>query len=273
MITEINGLLVYESEAFKKYKDKVNYFVTTRLGGVSKFPYESLNIAFKNVEDRNNVYKNLEIVCSKLSFNKENAVCVYEDHTDEIVVITEKNKKDYLFSSHHDIVADSMITNMKNVPLIITIADCNAIVLYDPKNNVVANIHSGWKGTTKRIALKTLEKMVNEFGTNPADIICSHSPSIQSCCWKTKDKALVEGLKSFWDYQDEYVKEDAEGWIHVDFPYVITKELTQAGVKEENIFNEKICTCCNVDKFFSYRRKTELGEPNYGVQISIIELI
>ncbi len=275
MVTEVNNIKVYKCDRLDSYKDKIKYYVTTRLGGVSKYPYESLNISFKNIEDRGNSEKNLDIVCSKLGFTRGNVVAVFEDHTDKIITITEDNVKDFLFSSHHNNVYDAMITNVKNIPLLITIADCNAIIMYDTKNNVIANIHSGWKGTIQKIYLKTLEKMKKEFKTSPEDIICVFSPSIQKCCWKTKDKKLAWGFEKYWPNIDikEYVYEDSEGWNHVDFPYVITKDLLDVGIKEENIINENICTCCNVDVFFSYRKKTELNEPAYGTQASIVELI
>ena len=261
------------SKAFEKYKDKVNYAVTTRLGGVSKFPYESLNTSFKNLEDRQNSDKNLEVACKNLRINPDNVVCVFEEHTDKIVVITEENKSDFLFKRHHNLVYDAMITNIKNIPLLITIADCNAIAMFDTKNNIIANIHSGWKGTTKKIYLRVLETMQERFGTNPENVICVFSPSIQSCCWKTKDYGLVNNFKKYWNFLNEYVERDNEGWEHVDFPYVIKKDLVEAGIKAENIYDDGICTCCNVDRFFSYRKKTELNEPGYGVQASIIELI
>ncbi len=275
MITLENGFKVYKSEKMDNYKDKVKYFVTTRLGGVSKYPYESLNISFKNIEDRENSEKNLDIACDKLGFTRENAVCVFEDHTDKVVVITEENKDEFLFSKHHNKIYDAMITNVKNIPLVITIADCNAIVMYDTKNNVIANIHSGWKGTIQKIYLNVLNTMEKEFNTKPDDVICVYSPTIQECCWKTKDTNLAYGFQKYWEDTpiEEFVYTDTEGWTHVDFPYAITKDLIKAGIKEENIINENICTCCNVDTFFSYRKKTELNEPAYGVQASIIELI
>lgn len=275
MITEVNGLKIYKSEKLDSYDDKVKYCVTTRLGGVSIYPYESLNISFKNEKDRKNSCKNLDIVCDKLGFTRNNVIGIFEEHTDKILVITGENKDEYLFDKFHNHVYDAVITNVKNVPLAITIADCNAIVMYDTKNNVVANIHSGWKGTIQKIYLKTLEVMVDRFNTNPEDVICMFSPAIQKCCWKTKDKDLAYGFKEYWrDIEvEEFVNTDNEDWHHVDFPYVIKKDLISAGIKEENISNESICTCCNVDTFFSYRKKTELGEPDYGTQVSIVELI
>jgi len=256
----------------EKFGDKIRYAVTTRKSGVSKFPYNSLNLAFKNRKDGDNPEINLNNVCKEIGFTRQNAVCVYEDHTDKVVVITKENKDSFLFDKHHNLVYDAMITNEKNIPLVITIADCNAIVMYDTKKNVVANIHSGWKGTTQKIYLKVIDKMKAEFGSNEKDIICIFSPAIQSCCWKTKDKKLVKSLSKYWDYQDEYVTEYDDGFIGVNFPYVIQKDLIAAGVKKENIYNPNICTCCNSDTFFSYRRKTELEEPDYGVQASIVEL-
>jgi len=275
MITEVNGLKVYKSERLENYNDKVKYAVTTRLGGISKFPYESLNISFKNINDRENSDKNLDIVCNKLGFKRENVIGIFEEHTDKVLVITEENKDEYLFSKHHNHIYDALITNVKNVPLTITIADCNAIVMYDTKNNVVANIHSGWKGTIQKIYLNALNAMTDKFRTNPKDVICVYSPTIQKCCWKTKDKELAYGFEKYWKNVplEEYVYTDDDGWNHVDFPYVITKDLINAGIKEENISNENICTCCKVDTFFSYRKKTELNEPDYGTQVSIVELI
>ena len=160
MIADINGLKVYTSEKLNEYKDKLKYYVTTRLGGISKFPYESLNISFKNVSDRENSKKNLDLVCDNLGFERNNCIGIYEDHTDNILVITEENKDEYLFDKFHNHIYDAIITDVKNIPLIITIADCNAIVMYDTKNNVVANIHSGWKGTIKKIYLKTHKRKI-----------------------------------------------------------------------------------------------------------------
>lgn len=275
MIADINGLKVYTSEKLNEYKDKLKYYVTTRLGGISKFPYESLNISLKNMSDRENSKKNLDLVCDNLGFERNNCIGIYEDHTDNILVITEENKDEYLFDKFHNHIYDAIITDVKNIPLIITIADCNAIVIYDTKNNVVANIHSGWKGTIKKIYLKTLKLMEEKFSSNPKDIICVFSPAIQRCCWKTKDKELAYGFSKYWSNVsiDEYVYTDNDGWHHVDFLYAITKDLINVGIKEENIVNENICTCCNVDTFFSYRKKTELNEPDYGTQISIVQLI
>ena len=275
MLVEENGLKVYKSKKLERYMDKVKYVTTTRLGGVSKYPYESLNISFKNLDDRKNSKTNLDIVCDRLAFARKNCVCVYEEHTDKVIVITNENKEKYLFDLHHNKVYDAIITNVKNIPLVITVADCNAIVMYDTKNNIVANIHSGWKGTVQKIYLKTLNIMMTEFSSKPEDIICIFSPAIQNCCWKTKDDKLVNSFQKYWRNipLNEFVTKDDEGWLHVDFPYVITKDLINVGIKEENIENEGICTCCNVDTFFSYRKKTELNEPGFGTQISIVEIL
>lgn len=256
-----------------KFSDKIKYVVTTRKGGISNYPYESLNIAFKSKKDGINPDINLDIACREIGFTRENAVCVYEDHTDNILVITKENKEDYLFNKHHDLVYDAMITSEKNIPLLITIADCNAIIMYDTKNNVVANIHSGWKGTVQKIYLRVLNIMIQEFESNVEDIICIFSPTILSCCWKTKDRELVESLSKYWDYKDEYTVEHNDGYIGVDFPYVIQKDLIESGIKQHNIYNPNICTCCNNDTFFSFRKSTELREKQYGVQASIVELI
>ncbi len=257
----------------KNFADKIRYVVSTRKGGSSEFPYDSLNVAFKSKKDGNNPENNLDCICKELNLKRQNAVCVYEEHTDKVIVITKENKDKFLFNKHHNLVYDAMITKEKNIPLVITIADCNAIIMYDTKNNVVANVHSGWKGTVQKIYLRVLEKMKAEFRSNEEDVVCILSPSILKCCWKTKDRKLVESLSKYWNYQDEYVIEYDDGWIGVDFPYVIKKDLIEAGIKEKNIYDPNICTCCNNDTFFSYRRKTELGDPDYGVQASIVELI
>ena len=112
MLVTKNGLKVYKTEKLDKYSDRVKYYVTTRCGGVSEFPYESLNISFKNAKDRENSEKNLDIVCDKLGFTRDNAVCVFEEHTNKIIIITEENKNEFLFSSYHDKVYDAMITNV-----------------------------------------------------------------------------------------------------------------------------------------------------------------
>lgn len=129
-------------------------------------------------ENKNNITKNnFKKICAELNLDYNNLVNVKQNHTDNIQIITEKiNKDEPDFNLYEN--TDGLITNKKNIILSTKNADCILLVFYDPTKKVIANIHSGWRGTLQRISVKAIEKMQNEYGCNPEDIICCMSPSI-----------------------------------------------------------------------------------------------
>lgn len=261
-------------KALEKYKDKLLALVTLRHGGVSEDVYGTLNFRMQGVGEKENVIKNLNILCDKIDLKPTEVYKARQDHTDNILYITDENKEKYRFELANDECIDGYITD-KTIASLVTTADCNAIIIYDTKNNKVANVHSGWKGTTKKIYIKAIEKMQTLFNTNPQDLIVCVSPSVLKCCFSSEDENFKKIFTDIWPEEDKYITTNNENpkRFHIDLSYVITYDLINIGVKEENIHFAGICTCCNNEHFYSYRSKTQKNEKDYGCMATIVKLI
>lgn len=270
-----NGNIEYLTfKALDKYKDKITVAVTLRYGGVSEGVYNSLNFRIAGSDKKENVLKNLNIICDKLGLNSNEIYKGKQEHTDNILYLTDENKDEYNFKNINEEKVDGYITG-SGITTLVTTADCNAIIIYDTVNNKVANVHSGWKGTTKRIYIKAIERMKQEFHTNPEDLIVCVSPSILKCCFSSEEENFKKIFTDIWKDEKEYVSYEKENSkrFHIDLPYVITKDLINIGVKKENIHFAAICTCCNDEHFYSYRSKTHKKEEDYGCMATIVKVL
>ena len=155
--------------------------------------------------------------------------------------------------------ADAYITDEKNLPIAIRTADCVPIFIYDPKLRVIGLAHAGWRGTYKTIAAKTARKMMEKFSSRAEDLKVVLGPSIRECCYKVGEE--------FRHYFPSRVR-DRDGYLYADVVGANYDQLLEAGVHKENIFDCKICTCCNKN-YFSFRREAS----NPGRMISLMMLI
>ena len=216
-----NGKVEYLTfKALEKFSDKIIAAVTLRHGGVSEGVLDSLNFRMKGTDKKENVFQNLDIICNKLSLNPNEVYKARQEHTDNILYLTEQNKEEYNFKKVNIQYIDGYITG-RGITTLVTMADCNAIIIYDPKNNKVANVHSGWKGTTKRIYIKAINKMKEIFGTNPEDLIVCVSPSILKCCFSSEDENFKKMFTDIWPCEKEYIYHETENpkKFHIDLPY------------------------------------------------------
>lgn len=154
---------------------------------------------------------------------------------------------------------DGLITNKENLTLATTNADCILFFMYDPTKRVIANVHSGWRGTFQKIAEKTIVKMQTNYGCKPEDILIFINPSIRKCHFEVEEdvKELCEEIFRFTNKTNEFITKGKikEGIQKYNIDTVkINKILFQElGIKEENIIDCEICSVCNKDKINSYR--------------------
>jgi len=138
---------------------------------------------------------------------------------------------------------DALITNHAGLAISIRTADCYPILLADTRNLAVAAIHAGWRGTSAQIVIRTLEKMKSEFGTQARDVFAAVGPGIGVCCYEVGEEVAREfGL---------------EGQTHLDLVSENRKQLESTGVPTQNIEALGVCTFCDAERFFSYRREKE----------------
>lgn len=216
-----------------------------------------------------NDYKEL---CSAIGINYINCVKPCQQHTRTIKTAKQKinlDKPDFEMSEYAQ--TDGLITNKRNIAIATTNADCILLMFFDPVKKVIANVHSGWRGTLQRISVETVNKMNTEYASNPKDIICCICPSIRKCHFKVHEDVQKPYYKEFKDLNqiNELIVpiEGEERWA-IDTVEINKIILKQAGLKEENIIDSGICSVCNSDLIHSFR----VEKDGYGLSTAIIEL-
>ena len=159
--------------------------------------------------------------------------------------------------------ADAMVTATPDLFLMVLAADCPPVFLFDPARRVVGLAHSGWKGTAGRIAAKSVDAMVREFGSHPEDIRVAIGPGVGPCCYSVRED-VVEQVETYFSAAWQHSRngpallERRGGCVYFNLWAAIKRALLDAGVGAENIAVENICTAHNTATFYSHRG--ELGQ-------------
>jgi len=176
-------------------------------------------------------------------------IVAHQIHSSNIEIIKELKTQGWESQSSVVKDCDALITDKKGVMLTILTADCVPVLLFDPIQKVVGAVHAGWRGTAEDIVFKTVLKMQESFGSNPKDIIVGVAPSIGACCYEVGEDVA----KHFFDHRDSFTQKGDK--FMLDLPYLNKIQLLKAGLIEENIEMSGICTTCEVDDYFSYRKE------------------
>ena len=150
---------------------------------------------------------------------------------------------------------DAIITDQPGLMLCVHTADCVPLVLLDPVNKAVGIAHSGWVGSSKRIAGKTVRKMSETYGSDPGSIICCMGPYNHLCCYEVGEDVLDSFKISFSENECEklFVKKEGEEKYMLDLGLAVSMSLSQEGVIRENIYDAGHCTY-HTEEFSSWRR-------------------
>ena len=218
-----------------------------------------INVQIKD-GDNTDLISSYKKVADALGVNWKHIVKPHQTHTDKI-------EKVESYTDQFEEV-DGVITNKKDIILCTTSADCTSLLFYDDNKKVVADVHSGWKGTLQKIGKKAVEKMIAEYGCNPKDIICCIGPHIRKCHFEVEED-VMQMFKNEFEYMDridEIIetgrKVDGVKKYNVDTTLINKIILKEAGLQDENIIDSNICTVCNSDLFHSYRVDKEQSGRN-----------
>ncbi|MCI5114212.1 MAG: peptidoglycan editing factor PgeF [Candidatus Electrothrix sp. AW1] len=237
---------VLETSFYRSSLIAPQHAMFTCQGGVSQSPYTGLNLSYGVGDDPAAVRQNRELVKQQLNVHYlASAVQVHSD----CVAVVEGLGEDYEYKN-----VDALITQQSGVGLLIQQADCQAILLYDPKQQAVAAVHNGWQGSVKNIIAQTIRAMEENFCTSPRDVRAVISPSLGPCCAEFIHYNR-ELLVSFQQWQR------AEN--HFDFWKISRWQLQEAGLHSSSIEVTGICTLCN-QNFFSYRRAIKQQKKQRG---------
>lgn len=235
-------------------EDLVTHAVSTRLGGVSKKPYESLNLAFHVGDNAEAVRENRLLFAHSLLLNAKDIVSPKQVHGTHVMRIGKEHAglgaKDYE-SAIDD--TDALITNEPNLPILLCFADCTPIIFVDPEKKVVGIAHAGWKGTAGRIAAKTVEAMRENFGSMPDKILAAIGPSISKSVYEIGEDVAKIFQENF-SYSDKFLTK-TENKYRLDLWEANRKILLEAGVRAYNIEIAGVCVYEENSWYYSYRKE------------------
>lgn len=225
---------------------------TNREGGVSSAPYHSLNLAYHVGDDPANVTANRRTLAAALELDPMALTAAEQVHGDRIFVV-EKGHKGRGAVSWDDSLPgiDALVTAAPEAVLAMFYADCVPLVLVDTEAAVVGIGHCGWRSTYLDITGGILEAMHGQLGAVPSAAMAFIGPSIRSCCFEVKD-----------DVRRRFGEDWAGPWLrgsHLDLPGLVRHQLQKAGIAETNIYDCGICTCCDEELYYSFRRQATTG--------------
>lgn len=263
---ERGGVVYFEAEGLNG-SDAVHGF-STRLGGVSRPPFDSLNLGLGRGDDPACVRENFGRFCAAIGADVTRLVCTHQVHGDEVRVVTGADAGMGLDRERgYDV--DGFITGERGLPLVIFTADCIPVLLHDPVRHVIGACHAGWRGTALGIAARTAAKMAEVYGTDPADLRCAIGAGISRCCFETRSD-VPEAMRSALGKQAEpFIDGHGDGSFHVDLKGINRLWLEQAGVPEGQIAVSEQCTACDLHTFYSHRR---MGQAR-GSMAAVIQLV
>ena len=253
-----NGIQYIQFKRLLQYKNITHCFTLKPLNFAGYDTYEL---------KKNEVDKAYTDICSAINISGDDICRPKQTHTDRVEKIGGGDEG--IYNPKFDDV-DALTTNIKNKALTLCFADCTPLLFFDPVKNVIANTHSGWKGTYKEIGSKTVEKLVKEYGCNPEDLICCIGPHIRKCHFEVDKDVRDMFYNKFKNLKniDNYIIGKGPKY-YIDTLGINTENLLNLGLKKENIIDSKICTVCESDICHSFRAEKEKA----GRSISLIELI
>lgn len=256
---EKNGLQWVEFEKFANYPIKQGVF--TRHGGVSKGHLSSLNMGGTVGDEPSNPRKNQERMLCVLNLPVDQVYDVWQVHSADYVVA--KNPRP-IHSEH--LKADIIISNQKNVTLVMRFADCVPIMVIDPVQSAIGIAHAGWIGTAKNVAGAMIKAMTREFHADPGNMVAGIGPSICQAHYPVGEEVVDEFSSQFPGQMDElFVKNGHKN--HLDLWRANYLQLWNAGVRE--IETAQICTACHTEDWYSHRK--EMGKTGrFGAVIQLL---
>lgn len=226
---------------------------SSRLGGVSHGPYESLNLALHVDDDYYNVIENRRRYLDLFALPLENMVCCEQVHSNSVAIVDNEDQGCGALDQGSVLPGfDAMVTAAPGVMLTTFYADCVPIFFFDPLQRVVAIAHSGWKGTMGRIAANTVGVMKNNFSSSTRDMEAFIGPGIGSCCFRIGED-LAQKVKEELPELDGILNWN-QGRYTWDLRLTIKLMLREIGLTSDNVIDCNFCTACDPENFFSYRR-------------------
>ena len=251
----VEGVVPYLEYPMLAKTGIVKHGFSTRLGGVSKDCFTSMNLSFTRGDNEIDVRENFRRIAAAIGVKCEDLVFSQQTHTTNVRLIKEEDRGIGFARKLEYTDVDGLITNVPGICLVTFYADCVPLYFVDPVKKAIGLSHSGWRGTVGKIGKVTVEKMQKEYGCDPKDILAAVGPSICQDCYEVSEDVIERFKENFeessWEklfYKKENGKYQLNLWKANEMIFA------EAGILPEHIAVTNVCTHCNSDILFSHRR-------------------
>ena len=224
---------------------------STRLGGVSPFPNNDLNLAGFDEDITQNIHENRRRFLAAIGGDFDLATA-WQVHGDAIKIVKDDNDV-----RNSEEKFDGLISDLPGVLLGVKTADCVPVMMGDPKTGAFAAIHAGWRGTASSIVSKAVAKLRDVFGADSSDLVCAIGPAA-TCRSYEIGQDVIDVFRANFDEGEKYLSATREGHALIDLIAANRDQLISNGVAPDAIFNAPFCTMERTDLFFSYRVEKKL---------------
>lgn len=231
----------------------IRHGFSTRLGGVSKGIFSSMNLAFNRGDSPENVLENYRRICNSIGLDFNTLTASSQDHNTFVRRVGRENIGVGITKPKDIKSVDALVTNEPGVTLVTYYADCTPLFFVDVKNRAIGLAHAGWRGTVGRIGEKAVSKMSADFGTRPENLICAIGPAISKCCYEVDESCAREFYALENTDNSKFIFPKENNKYMIDLLEANRQILLSCNVKPENISVSDLCTRCNSGLLWSHR--------------------
>ena len=236
-----NGIVTYHFENLAG--EGLVHAVFTRMGGVSKGPFATLNVGKSVGDDEVAVAENHARIYAHLGLQADQVVTTHQVHGNQVAFVAADSIGQVIPAT------DGLVTGAPGIALMLRFADCQPILLYDPVRHALGLVHAGWRGVAQGIAHRAVEAMKGAFGSKPGDLLAGLGPAIGPCCYTVGHEVAAAMGYALSDWQ-QVLQPDGNDWSF-DLPAANAQQLAATGVQQ--LEQAGLCTACRQEEFFSHR--------------------
>ena len=231
---------------------------STRGGGVSPMPQDSLNLAGFNEDEAENIYENRRRFLKLFSGDWTLAGC-WQIHSADVRVVRDQQEaqpKPGVLGD--DQYCDALVSNTPRILLSVKTADCVPVLIGDSTSGAFAGVHAGWRGTSTSIVMRAIEQLQQEYGARAADLRAAIGPAANVCCYEVGSE-VIDLFKERFPHSAGCLKSTRDGHALINLQQINRDQLISAGLSPEQIHIAPLCTMDRTDLFFSYRHEKQLN--------------
>lgn len=260
---EANGLFWLDSDLLAH--PAIRHGFSTRTGGVSPAPWDSLNLAMGRGDTPEHVQENFRRFCAVVGTDPQRVVLSKQTHDSNIRLVTAQDAGKGLWTPRDYDSVDALICREPDLSLVVFSADCGIILLHDPVHHAIGAVHAGWRGVAAGLVYETVQRMQQEFGCEPAHMVAAMGPSIGPCCFETDDDVPAAMRSALGADAEPFMTRRGIKW-HIDLKAINAFWLHRAGVMTIDVCAD--CTACHPELYWSHRK---MGNDRGG-QVAMIAL-